>query len=123
MSKTVVSEGRTPSAYRLPKYDPTPIINELRGYVDTWRALPNPSQWQVTPETARLLQHWRQHQFQGVRPFFCQIEAVETAIWLTEVAPKLGAGVNSPGRKFREHLAEPHRVSRRPVGLSQTGLV
>ena len=26
----------------------------------------------------------------GVRPFFCQIEAVETAIWLTEVAPKLG---------------------------------
>ena len=34
-------------------YDPTPIINELRGYVDTWRALPNPQQWQVTPETAR----------------------------------------------------------------------
>jgi type III restriction enzyme len=24
------------------KYDPTPIINELRGYVATWRALPNP---------------------------------------------------------------------------------
>ena len=82
------------------KYDPTPIINELRGYVDTWRALPNPQQWQVTPETARLLQHWRHHSFQGVRPFFCQIEAVETAIWLTEVAPKLGAS----GRKFRDHL-------------------
>ena len=27
------------------KYDPTPIINELRGYVHTWRALPNPQQW------------------------------------------------------------------------------
>ena len=24
-------------------------------HVDSWRALPNPSQWQVTPETARLL--------------------------------------------------------------------
>ena len=24
------------------------------------------------------------------RPFFCQVEAVETAIWLTEVAPTLG---------------------------------
>ena len=83
------------------RYDPTPIINELRGYVDTWRALPNPQQWQVTPETARLLQHWRHHHFQGVRPFFCQIEAVETAIWLTEVAPKLGAA----GRKFRDHMA------------------
>jgi len=89
------------------KYDPTPIINELRGYVDTWRALPNPSQWQVTPETARLLQHWRQHQFQSVRPFFCQIEAVETAIWLTEVAPKLGA----TGRKFRDHLAGANAMS------------
>jgi len=89
------------------KYDPTPIINELRGYVDTWRALPNPSQWQVTPETARLLQHWRQHQFQNQRPFFCQIEAVETAIWLIEVAPKLGAA----GKKFRDHLAGANAMS------------
>ena len=62
------------------QYDPTSIINEVRGYVDTWRALPNPNQWQVTPETARLLQHWRHHAFGGIRPFFCQIEAVETAI-------------------------------------------
>ena len=73
----------------------------LRGYVDTWRALPNPQEGQVTPETARLLQHWRHHQFRGARPFFCQIEAVETAIWLTEVAAKLEAS----GKKFREHLA------------------
>ncbi|MBL7189479.1 MAG: DEAD/DEAH box helicase family protein, partial [Phycisphaerae bacterium] len=70
------------------QYDPTPIINEIRRHVNQWRALPNPSQWQVTPETARLLQHWRHHKFYGIRPFFCQIEAVETTIWLTEVAPK-----------------------------------
>src|SRR4051812_44504991 len=38
-------------------YDPTPIINELRRFVDPWRALPNPNDWLVTPETARLLQH------------------------------------------------------------------
>ena len=74
------------------QYDPTSIINEVRGYVDTWRKLPNPSQWQVTPETARLLQHWRHHKFSGVRPFFCQVEAVETAIWLTEVAPQSESG-------------------------------
>ncbi len=82
------------------EYNPTPIINEIRGYVDAWRRLPNPDQWQVTPETARLLQHWRHHPFQGIRPFFCQVEAVETAIWLTEVAPNLGAR----GAKFWEHL-------------------
>jgi type III restriction enzyme len=70
------------------QYDPTSIINEVRGHVESWRALPNPNQWQVTPETARLLQHWRHHKFSGVRPFFCQVEAVETAIWLTEVAPQ-----------------------------------
>lgn len=70
------------------QYDPTSVINEVRGYVDAWRSLPNPAQWQVTPETARLLQHWRHHQFSNIRPFFCQVEAAETAIWLTEVAPQ-----------------------------------
>jgi type III restriction enzyme len=82
------------------EYNPTPIINEIRRYVEDWRNLPNPDQWQVTPETARLLQHWRHHQFQDIRPFFCQIEAVETAIWLTEVAPKRGAAVS----KFWAHI-------------------
>ena len=82
-------------------YDPTPIINDLRRQVDQWRQLPSPNDWLVTPETARLLQHWRHHKFQGIRPFFCQIEAVETAIWLTEVAPKLGKA----GKGFLEHLA------------------
>ena len=82
------------------EYNPTPIINEVRSYVETWRKLPNPDQWLVTPETARLLTHWRQHAFQGVRPFFCQIEAIETAIWLVEVAPKLGQRT----KKFWAHI-------------------
>jgi type III restriction enzyme len=83
------------------QYDPTPIINDLRHQVDLWRKWPNPNDWHVTPETARLLQHWRHHKFAGIRPFFCQIEAVETAIWLTEVAPKVGKS----GKGFLEHLA------------------
>jgi type III restriction enzyme len=80
------------------EYDPTSIINEVRSHVDAWRSL-RPSQWQVTPETARLLQHWRHHEFSGVRPFFCQIEAAETAIWLTEVAPQSGRG-----KRLLDHL-------------------
>ncbi len=71
-------------------YDPTGNINAVRRYVDQWRQIPDPNKWGVTPETARLLQHWRHHPFQGIRPFFCQVEAVETAIWLTEVAPNGG---------------------------------
>ena len=81
-------------------YDPTPVINDLRRRVDQWRAFTNPGLWGVTPETARLLQHWRHHEFTDIRPFFCQIEAVETAIWLTEVAP-----TDREGKRFLEHLA------------------
>ena len=91
---------RTGVSTKAQEYDPTPIINELRGHVDRWRMLPNPSDWQVTPETARLLRHWRHHRFGGIRPFFCQIEAVETLIWLTEVAPRRGRR----GKTFLDHL-------------------
>lgn len=70
------------------RYDPNPLINEIRGYVDFWRKLPNSKDWQVTPETEHLLKHWRTHKFSNLRPFFCQVEAVETAIWLVEVAPQ-----------------------------------
>ena len=66
--------------------------------------MPNPNQWQVTPETTRLLQHWRHHNFSGVRPFFCQVEAVETAIWLTEVAPQSKAG-----KRILDHLANANK--------------
>ena len=84
-------------------YDPTSIINEVRGYVDRWRSL-RPNQWQVTPETARLLEHWRHHEFSDVHPFFCQVEAVETAIWLTEVA-----GLSKNGQRVLDHLAAANR--------------
>ena len=79
------------------QYDLTAIINGVRQQVDRWRELPE-AQWQVTPETARLLRHWRHHHFSGIRPFFCQVEAAETAIWMTEVAPRAG-------RNFPDHLA------------------
>ncbi|OZB63726.1 MAG: restriction endonuclease [Thiomonas sp. 13-66-29] len=83
------------------QYDHTAVINAVRQEVDKWRALPNPNDWRVTPETARLLQHWRHHNFSSMRPFFCQVEAVETAIWLTEVAPQSGKN----GQTFIDHLA------------------
>ena len=84
-------------------YNVTEFVNELRSQVDSWRALPNPTDWQVTPTTQRLLQHWRsiqQDEAQTIRPFFCQLEAVETAIFLAEVAPKMGA----KGKRFRARL-------------------
>ena len=68
----VFDEGKGLST-KAQQYDPTSIINEVRQNVNAWRGLPIPSQWQVTPETARLLQHWRHHKFSSMRPFFCQV--------------------------------------------------
>ena len=84
-------------------YNVTEFVNEIRREVEVWRNLRNPSQWQVTPTTQRLLQHWRGLQADGsqpIRPFFCQLEAVETAIWLAEVAPK----ETKRGKRFRARL-------------------
>ena len=81
------------------KYDPISFINELRHQVDAWRRLPSEREWLVTPDSARLLQHWRHYKFNGMRPFFCQVEAAEVAIWLSEVAPKIKAG-----KKFLDYL-------------------
>ncbi|ADY14190.1 BPTD_3080 family restriction endonuclease [Sphaerochaeta globosa] len=83
------------------QYNENAVINAIRGKVDEWRMLP-PSEWLVTPETTRLLQHWRHHQFAGIRPFFCQVEAVETLIWLIEVAPRLG----KEGQSFLNHIED-----------------
>lgn len=78
------------------RYDHSSIINGVRKEVDDWRRLPE-NQWRVTPETAALLKYWRHHRFAGIRPFFCQVEAAETIIWLTEVAPQ-------SGKQFLKHL-------------------
>jgi hypothetical protein len=63
-----------------------------------------PNQWQVTPETACLLQHWRDQWFRGVGPFFGRGLAGETTIWLTEVAPQ-----SENGKRLLDHLASANR--------------
>lgn len=91
------------------------IINRVRERVDEWRRVPDPADWKVTPETARLLRHWRSHRFSNIRPFFCQIEAVETAIWLTEVAPRRKAG-----RELLAHMTDASHEAN--PGLSRLAL-
>ena len=88
------------------QYDTTSMVNAIRAQVDQWRLIPDPAKWRGTPETARLLQHWRSHPFQSIRPFFCQIEAVETIIWLTEVAPSMGKAEQALLESIRDANAE-----------------
>lgn len=101
------------------QFNPSPIVNDLRQELDTWRRLPNPSQWKVTPVTQRLIQHWRliqQDASQTIRPFFCQIEAVEAAIWLAEVAPQMGPR----GRRFLNWINTANNFANLPDGSEPT---
>ena len=61
-------------------------INEVRVAVGDWRARGCPG---ITRVTRQLLDYWKRPD-RARRLFFCQIEAVETAIYLTEFASKGG---------------------------------
>ena len=62
------------------------LINDVRLRVDQWREMGYPY---TTSATKKLLLHWNSND--RVRPlFFCQREAVETAIFLSEAAGKSG---------------------------------
>ena len=60
------------------------FINRVRERVAAWR---RGGYHGITPITRQLLEHWNDPDREK-RLFFCQIEAVETAIYITEVAKK-----------------------------------
>jgi type III restriction enzyme len=62
------------------------LVNDIRRRVAAWRT---GGYLGVTRTTARLLAYWT-HPEREKKLFFCQIEALETAIYLTEVAGKYG---------------------------------
>ena len=62
------------------------FINRVRGRIDTWR---KGGYQGITKTTARLLEYWNNPDRER-KLFFCQIEALETAIYITEVASKHG---------------------------------
>jgi len=61
--------------------DDLPLVNLLRANVGDWRREGYPH---VTAITRQLLLHWARED-RARRLFFCQLEAVETIIYLTEV--------------------------------------
>lgn len=78
-----------------------PLVNAIRPRVKTWREADYPG---VTGITKRLLEHWRNlEEREHRRFFFCQLEAIETLIWLVEApdADKVGIDIPSDGGEFR----------------------
>lgn len=62
------------------------FINEVRDRVSLWR---RGGYLYVTPTTKKLLEYWT-HPDRERKLYFCQIEALEAVIYITEVAKKCG---------------------------------
>ncbi|MFS8823343.1 BPTD_3080 family restriction endonuclease [Synechococcus sp. W60.2] len=72
-----------------------PLVNQIRPRVKAWLEAGYPG---ITSITRRLLAHWHDpEEFDRRRFFFCQLEAVETLIWLTEAPAAERVGIEIPG--------------------------
>lgn len=91
------------------RIQPNEEINSIRAKVGTWRRSGHPG---VTSTTRRLLEHWRSPDRER-RLYFCQLEAVETAIYLAEAADASGDAWigNMLGDRSREHNAGLYRIA------------
>ncbi len=70
-------------------------MNKIRPRVEKWRSEDYPG---ASGITKRLLQHWRDpEQRESKRFFFCQLEAIETLIWLAEAPESERVGIKVPG--------------------------
>jgi len=99
-------EGRRPAGYVVASEtskafdDPgifieIPLVNRIRPHLKAWRAAGYPG---LTSITKRLLEHWHDpEEFETRRFFFCQLEAVETLVWLAEATPADKVGIDIPG--------------------------
>lgn len=101
-----LQEGRRPAGYVVASEsskafdDPgtfieIDLVNTIRPRIKKWREEGYPG---VTGITKRLLQHWQDpEERKDRRFFFCQLEAIETLIWLTEAPEAEKTGIEIPG--------------------------
>jgi len=75
---------------------PLPLVNQIRPRIKKWREADYSG---ATGITKRLLQHWRdiEPRDPNRRFFFCQLEAIETLMWLTEAPASERVGIEVPG--------------------------
>jgi len=104
-----IDEGRRSSSYFVPiakakkrgskqlnfetewtrdRIKPNKLVNDIRDRVALWRE-GKPPFVGVTPTTARLIAYWTDPNREN-KLFFCQNEALQTAIYITEVAKRYG---------------------------------
>ncbi len=96
-------EGRRPAGYIIASeasasfddpgiFIPLNLVNKIREKVDEWR---HGNYEGITPITRMLLEHWKDPQ-REMKLFFCQIEAIETLVWLVEGPEEDRKGLEIP---------------------------
>jgi len=120
-----IKEGRRPAGYVMATpnskaFDDPGIfvkietVNQIRPRVKAWREAGYPG---VTGITKRLIDHWQDpEERKDRRFFFCQLEAIETLIWLTEApaADKVGIDIKGDGGEIERWC------SKMATGLGKT---
>lgn len=81
-----------------------PLVNHIRDRVDIWRDSGYPG---ITTITKNLLEYWKNPERER-KLFFCQLEAIETLIWLIEAPDneKQGIKINTDGGEFQRLCAK-----------------
>ena len=73
---------------------PLPLVNTIRRRVKEWHNNGYPG---VSSVTKQLLEHWNNPEMRQYPFFFCQLDAIETLIWLIESPETERAGIVIPG--------------------------
>lgn len=107
----IQEEGRRPAGYfvagqgsnqynDIGKFVELPLVNKIRPRVKAWREAGYPG---VTGVTKKLLEHWNDKDARQYQFFWCQMDAMETLVWLTEApaAEKVGIDIPGDGGLFR----------------------
>ncbi len=95
------------------------LVNTIRPRIKNWREAGYPG---VTGITKRLLQHWQDpEERKDRRFFFCQLEAIETLIWLTEApeSDKTGIKIPNDGGDFSRWCNKMATGSGKTIVMSQ----
>lgn len=82
------------------------VVNKIRPKIAAWREAQYPG---TTSITRRLLGHWYDLEERSEkRFFFCQLEAIETLIWLVEspISDRVGIELGSDGGDFKRICAK-----------------
>ena len=125
-----LKDGRRPAGYIVAsessksfddpgEFIPIPLVNKIRLRVKAWREAGYPG---VTGITKRLLEHWYNPEEREYRQFFfCQLEAIETLIWLTEApdAEKVGMEIPSDGGAFKRLCSKMATGSGKTIVMAQ----